>query len=377
MTSGAALPEFDVYAELGVPRDATASQIRSAYRRRAKECHPDVAANKAGADGRMKRLNQAHDVLRNPARRADYDRTHRTPGAGSPTGSDRSRSTSGTNTSGPQAERARQERAEQERRRREAEQRRRRAEAAAARAAREAAERAERERREREAAERAERERRARERAAQAARERRARAAADRAARRERAAQLPVALLQDDTALLAQIISDGVVDWSRQRPSARAQAERAAERIAVTEDLVEAVRSGDASRVRSTRRAAALSGVDLPPDLRARSRAVYRTVPVPPAHRPRAAGTASTRAHVDADERTSTPPTPQHTGEAAFKSTEAELRRQYTACAWPDAARAWMAMRAQWADRVTPEAQAIGEEAVERWGALLRREEGL
>jgi curved DNA-binding protein CbpA len=62
----------DPYATLGVPRTASNSQVREAYRRLAKRYHPDVRVD-AEATGRMQRINQAWEILSTPARRARYD----------------------------------------------------------------------------------------------------------------------------------------------------------------------------------------------------------------------------------------------------------------------------------------------------------------
>src|SRR5688500_3992912 len=62
----------DPYATLGVGREATASQLRAAYRRLAKRYHPDVHAS-AQASEDMKRVNRAWEILSSPSRRAQYD----------------------------------------------------------------------------------------------------------------------------------------------------------------------------------------------------------------------------------------------------------------------------------------------------------------
>ena len=62
----------DHYETLGVPRDASAAEIKAAYRRAAKANHPD----KAGGDGtRMTQINKAYETLSDPERRARYDAT--------------------------------------------------------------------------------------------------------------------------------------------------------------------------------------------------------------------------------------------------------------------------------------------------------------
>jgi len=59
------------YEVLGVARDATAAQIRAAYRKLAKRAHPDAG----GEPGVFERLNACYELLMDPARRARYDRT--------------------------------------------------------------------------------------------------------------------------------------------------------------------------------------------------------------------------------------------------------------------------------------------------------------
>jgi curved DNA-binding protein CbpA len=59
------------YRELGVHRTASAEEIRSAFRERAKLCHPDQSGQ--GDDRRFKRLAEAYEVLKDPRRRLQYD----------------------------------------------------------------------------------------------------------------------------------------------------------------------------------------------------------------------------------------------------------------------------------------------------------------
>jgi curved DNA-binding protein len=73
----------DYYKVLGVDRNASDEQIKKAFRRLARKHHPDI--NKApDAAARMQALNEAHDVLRDPEKRAAYDRV----GAGAQDGQD-------------------------------------------------------------------------------------------------------------------------------------------------------------------------------------------------------------------------------------------------------------------------------------------------
>lgn len=63
----------DYYAALGVPRDASAEDIRRAYRSLARRYHPDVN-KEPGAEDRFKEISEAYEVLRDPEKRARYDR---------------------------------------------------------------------------------------------------------------------------------------------------------------------------------------------------------------------------------------------------------------------------------------------------------------
>ena len=51
---------------LGVPENATQEEIKRAYRRKAKECHPDLHPNDPDAARKMNELNEAYDMLMNP-----------------------------------------------------------------------------------------------------------------------------------------------------------------------------------------------------------------------------------------------------------------------------------------------------------------------
>ena len=62
------------YETLGVPRGASAKEIRAAYRRLARKHHPDVNPNDAGAEARFKEVQAAYDVLGDEETRKRYDK---------------------------------------------------------------------------------------------------------------------------------------------------------------------------------------------------------------------------------------------------------------------------------------------------------------
>ncbi len=64
----------DYYSTLGVKRDADQKQIKSAFRKLARKHHPDVNPGDKAAEERFKQINEAHDVLSDPEKRAKYDR---------------------------------------------------------------------------------------------------------------------------------------------------------------------------------------------------------------------------------------------------------------------------------------------------------------
>src|SRR5262245_39208931 len=57
---------------MGVGRDASADEIKRAYRRLARKYHPDVSKEK-DAEARFKEVGEAYEVLRDPEKRAAYD----------------------------------------------------------------------------------------------------------------------------------------------------------------------------------------------------------------------------------------------------------------------------------------------------------------
>jgi DnaJ-class molecular chaperone len=63
----------DYYAVLGVPRTASTAEIKKAYRKLARQHHPDRNPDDAEAERRFKEANEAHEVLADPAKRKQYD----------------------------------------------------------------------------------------------------------------------------------------------------------------------------------------------------------------------------------------------------------------------------------------------------------------
>jgi DnaJ-class molecular chaperone len=65
----------DPYTVLGVPRQASEEDIRRAYRKLAKELHPDLnPSNRAAAEERFKKVSAAYEIIGNPEKRKLYDR---------------------------------------------------------------------------------------------------------------------------------------------------------------------------------------------------------------------------------------------------------------------------------------------------------------
>ncbi len=64
----------DHYETLGVARDATGEAIKRAYRKLARQYHPDANQGDAGAEARFKEISAAYEVLSDPQRRSRYDR---------------------------------------------------------------------------------------------------------------------------------------------------------------------------------------------------------------------------------------------------------------------------------------------------------------
>ncbi len=63
----------DYYDVLGVTRGADDAAIKAAFRKAAKECHPDVNAHDTKAEAKFKELSEAYEVLKDPQKKAAYD----------------------------------------------------------------------------------------------------------------------------------------------------------------------------------------------------------------------------------------------------------------------------------------------------------------
>jgi curved DNA-binding protein len=63
----------DYYAALGLPRTASQAEVKKAFRKLARQHHPDAKPGDTAAERRFKEINEANEVLRDPAKRKQYD----------------------------------------------------------------------------------------------------------------------------------------------------------------------------------------------------------------------------------------------------------------------------------------------------------------
>ncbi len=71
------MSNFDYYETLSVSPDASAEEIKKAYRKLALETHPDRNPGDVRAEERFKKINEAYGVLSDPGKRAQYDQYRR------------------------------------------------------------------------------------------------------------------------------------------------------------------------------------------------------------------------------------------------------------------------------------------------------------
>ncbi|HYJ77949.1 MAG TPA: molecular chaperone DnaJ [Actinomycetes bacterium] len=74
--------EKDFYKTLGVPKDATADDIKKAYRKLARKFHPDANKGDEAAEEKFKEISEAYDVLSDTKRRTEYDEARSLFGSG-------------------------------------------------------------------------------------------------------------------------------------------------------------------------------------------------------------------------------------------------------------------------------------------------------
>ncbi len=74
--------EKDFYKVLGVPKDASTAEIKKAYRKLAREYHPDANKGDSKAEERFKEISEAYDVLADEQRRKEYDEARSLFGSG-------------------------------------------------------------------------------------------------------------------------------------------------------------------------------------------------------------------------------------------------------------------------------------------------------
>ena len=74
--------ERDYYQTLGVPKNASAVEIKKAYRKLAQKWHPDANPGNTQAEERFKEVSAAYDVIGDPDKRPQYDQVRDMAAAG-------------------------------------------------------------------------------------------------------------------------------------------------------------------------------------------------------------------------------------------------------------------------------------------------------
>lgn len=73
---------FEYYSTLRIERNASAEEIKKAYRKKAMECHPDRHAGDKTKEAEFKKVNEAYSTLSDSAKKAQYDQFGSADGGG-------------------------------------------------------------------------------------------------------------------------------------------------------------------------------------------------------------------------------------------------------------------------------------------------------